>query len=130
MTTIIKERIQGLGEFEFHEGYFIGRIDYGEHASSKFVNALSELIQKHYHGRPVIYISDRVNSYSLDPVATMGLIERNNIRFAGIVTYTEQQQNMFAYEEQTIKGISMCNFVSLDEALAWAKQKLLKINQE
>jgi hypothetical protein len=124
---MIKERIDGLGEFEIHAGYLIGRIDYGKHAGPHFVDALSELIQKHYQGRPLIYISDRVNSYSLDPAATMDLIRRNNIRFVGIVTYTDLQKTMYVFEEQVIKGITMCDFVSLNDALAWAKQKLPEI---
>ena len=125
---MIKECINGLGAFDFFESYFIGRINEGANAGSNFVNALSELIHKHYHGKPVIYISDRVNSYSLDPVATMDLIERNNIRFAGVVVYTQQQEKMYSFEERMIDGITMCHFVSLDAALCWAKQKLQEIN--
>ena len=124
---MIKECINGLGEFEFFEGYFIGRINVGVDAGSNFVDALSELINKHYHGKPVIYISDRVNSYSLDPVATMDLIERNNIRFVGVVVYTPQQEKGYSFEERFIDGITMCHFVSLDAALCWSKQKLQEI---
>jgi len=125
---MIKECINGLGEFEFFEGYFIGRINVGVNAGSNFVDALSELINKHYHGKPVIYISDRVNSYSLDPVATMDLIERNNIRFAGVVVYTQLQEKAYSFEERFIDGITMCDFVSLDAALCWSKQKLQEID--
>ena len=67
---MIKEYINGLGEFEFFDGYLIGRINDGVNVGSNFVDALSELIHKHYHGNPFIYISDRINSYSLDPLAT------------------------------------------------------------
>ena len=125
---MIEECIKGLGEFEFFEGYFIGRIYDGVNAGSTFVEALSELIHKHYHGKPVIYISDRVNSYSLDPVATVDLIERNNIRFVGVVVYTRQQETVYSFEERFIKGVPMCNFVSLDAALCWSKQKLQEIS--
>ena len=125
---MIKECINGLGEFEFFEGYFIGRINDGVNAGSTFVEALSELIHKHYHGKPVIYISDRVNSYSLDPVATADLIKRSNIRCVGVVVYTQQQQKVYFFEERFIEGIPMCHFASLDAALCWSKQKLKEIN--
>lgn len=125
---MIKESINGLGEFDFFEGYFIGRINDGVNAGFKFVDALSELIHKHYHGKPVIYISDRTNSYSLDPVATEDLIERNNIRFAAVVVYTHQQEQVYSFEERFIDGITMCHFVSLDDALCWTKQKLQEIS--
>lgn len=125
---MIKEQISGLGEFEFFDGYFIGRINAGVNAGPDFVDALSELIQKHYHGKTIVYISDRVNSYSLDPLATMDLIERNNIRFAAVVTYTQRQRNIYPLEESIIDGVTMCNFDSLDAALNWAIQKLQEIN--
>ncbi len=96
---MIKERIDGLGEFEFSEGYIIGRIDDGVNAGPDFVDALTKLIQKHSSGQPIIYISDRVHSYSLDPLATMDLISRNNICYAGVVTYKRQQNKSFSLEE-------------------------------
>ena len=128
MRTLIKERINGFGEFEFYEGYFIGRIDEGVDASFNFVDSLSKLIQRHFSNQPVIYISDRVNSYSLDPVATMDLIARNNICFAGVVIYTKLKKQVFSFEEETIKGISMFYFDDLESAMIWAEQKLLKPN--
>lgn len=125
---MIKECINGLGEFEFFEDYFIGRINDGVNAGLSFVDVFSELIHKHYHGKPVIYISDRINSYSLDPVATEDVIKRNNIRFAGVVVYTQQQKKMYSFEEHFMNGTTMCHFVSLDAALRWSKQKLQEIN--
>jgi len=118
-----KEHIDGFGEFEFYPDYFIGQINEGVNAGYDYVDALSELIQKHYSGRPVIYISDRVNSYSLDPFATMDLIKRNNIRFAAIVTYTNIQKTDYPFEEKIIEGISMRSFNSLATAVIWAEQK-------
>ena len=124
---MIKERIDGLGEFEFYKSYFIGRIDEGSNAGADFVDNLSALIQKHYSGQPIIYISDRVNSYSIDPVATMDLISRNNICYAGIVTYEQQQMDNYPYEEKTIRGVSMRQFNSLDSAVTWAEEKAMKL---
>lgn len=124
---MIKEQIKGFGEFEFFDGYFIGRINGGVNAGSDFVDALSELIRKQYHGKPIIYISDRVNSYSIDPFATMDLSERNNIRFAAVVTYTHQQKKIFPLEVKVMDRLSMCNFDSLDAALNWATLKVREI---
>lgn len=121
---MIQERIDGLGEFEFYEGYFIGRIDEGVNAGPEFVDVFSELIQKHSGGRAIVYISDRVNSYSIDLIATMDLISRNNIRYAGVVTRTRIQRENYSLEESIIEGTTMCRFESLDAAVAWAKQKI------
>jgi len=120
---MIKESIENFGDFEFYEDYFIGRIHQGVDAGSHFIDALSELIQKHFARRPVIYISDRVNSYSLDPRATSELIERNDIRFTAVVTYNSRQNYIYSFEEHIIKGTTMCIFDSLESAVEWARQK-------
>lgn len=124
---MIKERIDGLGEFEFYSNYFIGRIDEGVNAGPSFVDSLTKLIQKHYSGGPIIYISDRVNSYSLDPIATNELIRRNNIRFAGIVIYTQQQKHVYSYEEHVLQGVTVCSFDALSTAVSWAELKSLEL---
>ena len=96
MKGMITERIDGLGDFEFYKGYFIGRIDAGANAGPDFVDTLTALIQKHSPGQPIVYISDRVHSYSLDPVATMELISRNNIRYAGVVIHSPKQKKYYS----------------------------------
>lgn len=124
---MITERIDGLGDFEFYKGYFIGRIDAGVNAGPEFVDALSDLIKKHLPGQSIVYISDRVHSYSFDPVATMDLISRNNICYAGVVIHNPKQKKYYSFEESFIEGISMCCFSSLDEAVIWAQQKSQEI---
>jgi hypothetical protein len=126
---MIKEKIDGLGEFEFYSNYFIGRMYEGVNAGSSFVDAFSELIQRHYSGRPTIYISDRVNSYSLDPIATNELIKRNNIRYAGVVVYTQQQRNVFSYEKRILQGVTIRSFESLPAAISWTEQKSLELQE-
>ena len=125
---MIKEHIRGLGDFEFYDNYFIGRIAEGANASADYVSSLSDLITKHLPGKSPVYISDRVNSYSLDPQATSDLIARNNIKFAGIVVYSPHQKNNIFYEEKVIKGTVMCVFTDIDSAVTWAKQKSLMLN--
>ena len=125
---MVKEHINGLGDFEFYDGYFVGRISEGVHCTANSVDVLSDLIFKYFHGRPVVYISDRVNSYSLDPLATTDLILRNNIKFAGVVIYTHHQQHVYSYEEHAINGVIMHSFSSLAAAVAWAEQKALELS--
>jgi len=124
---MINEHIKGLGDFEFYDGYFIGRIAEGANAGADYVNALSDLITKHFSGKSPVYISDRINSYSLDPLATSDLIVRNNIKYAGIVAYTPRQQKSASYQENSIKEIEMCTFTDISSAVAWAKQKALTL---
>ena len=125
---MIKEKIDGFGEFEFYKNYFVGRIYEGVNAVPDFSDALSELIQKHFSGRPVIYISDRVNSYSVDPLATKELIVRNNIQFTGAVVYTPRQKRISSFEDRIIEETKRCSFDSLDVAVSWAELKAQELN--
>lgn len=120
------ERISSLGEFEFYQGYFVGRIYDGVNADETHVEALSSLIRKYYAGAPVIYISDRVNSYSIDPIATKSLIERNNIKYALIVMHKESQKSSLPVEKMLINNVIMKSFDSLERAIVWAEEKLSK----
>ncbi|MCP4188974.1 MAG: hypothetical protein GY763_15315 [Gammaproteobacteria bacterium] len=125
---MIQETISGFGNFEFYDKYFIGRIYEGVNAGNEFVDHLTDLIQKHYSGRPIIYISDRINSYSLDVVATTDLIRRNKIHFSAIVAYTPIQEELYSYEKKCIEGTDIYLFSNLDAALSWAKQKALEMD--
>ena len=127
---MIKEKIEGLGEFEFYRDYFIGRIYEGVNAGPDFSDLLSELIQKHFSGRPVIYISDRVNSYSVDPMATKDLIVRNNIKFTGAVVYTRRQKRISSFEDKIIEETKRCSFDSIAAAVSWAELKAQELNPE
>ena len=123
INCLIKKSINGLGDFEFYEGYFVGHIYEGVNADSRFVDELSEHLQKYYEGRPIVYISDRLNSYSIDPADTQDLIDQNNIRYAGVVSYTAAQKRQYHYQKQVQKGIEFHSFHSIDSAIDWAKEK-------
>jgi hypothetical protein len=117
------ESIPHLGTFEFYDNYFIGRIYDGVDAGKKHIEELNRLINAHYSGAPTIYISDRVHSYSLDPVATQNLIANSNIVYAAVVLYSSPQKESFPLEKMLISNISLEQFNSLDSAIKWAETK-------
>ncbi len=118
-----KELIDGFGEFEIYDHFFVGRIFQGINADSAFVEAFQQMKARYFADRPVIYISDRVNSYSLDPLATIELIKNNNIRSVGIVTYSDWQKKCVPIEMKIFEGIDTHLFNSLAEAISWANEK-------
>lgn len=122
------EKISGFGEFEFHKGYFIGRIYEGIHAGIDHIKPLSELIARYYSGAPIVYISDRFYTYSIDMVATKKLIDENNIGYVAVVNYSSRQTYFFSIEKRLIDNIQINEFHSLDLAIAWAKIKALELS--
>ena len=121
------EKISKFGEFEFHKGFVIGRIYEGVNVEEKHIKSLSDLISKYYSGDPIVYISDRVYSYSIDTVATKSLIVDNNICYAAIVTHSNTQKITFPMEKEIIDNVIMKSFHSLDSAIDWAVEKTLEL---
>ncbi len=121
---MMTERILGLGTFELHDNFFIGRVDEGVNAGEEFIAPLSSLIQRHYGNKPIGYISDRVNSYSLCPIATNRLMSENNIRYAAIVTYQKHQKMVVHMEKMLLTNTSVQTFEQLGEAVDWVKTLL------
>ena len=115
--------IEGLGDFLFYEHFFIGRVKEEVNADYQYLDTLTQVIQKQYSGKPIVYVSDRVNSYSLDATAATELIKRNNIRFVAVVTYSRMQKGVYHFEKQIIEGADLCAFDNLDAALEWAESK-------
>jgi hypothetical protein len=117
------ESISHLGTFEFFEGYFIGRIDDGVNAGKEHLQELSSLIEKYYSGAPTIYISDRVHSYSIDPIATQNLIANSNIAYAAVVLHSSDQEKSYPLEKIMISNVKLEQFHNLENAVTWAKTK-------
>jgi len=94
------EKISNFGEFEFHKGFFISRIYEGVNAEERHIKPLSDLLLKHYSGDPIVYVVDRVNSFSISLFATKRFIELNNICYIAIVTHSDLQKFSFSFEKQ------------------------------
>lgn len=97
---------------EFHEGSFI---DY---------NSLSEFISevKGYYSadQKVVYISNRINSYSVDPVGWFKIGKGySGLKGIAIINYNQLNKKVFKVERMFSKK-PMMSFSSLYEAVNWA----------
>lgn len=123
----IAEQHLEIGSFRFYPNIIVGEFTEGVHVTK--VNALVtfQLAQKIYgDGRPFIYISNRLNSYSMDPVgcgAVVGMFQ--DIRGIAIVSKNKYRRMLAALEKRFIKK-PMAVFHTLDDALVWSCQLLEK----
>jgi len=118
-----KKVVFPFGEFYFFENFIIGELYDGIHFD--FINALIviEEIYKYYQKDfKIVYIANRINSYSTDPQTWTNLQKEVGVDFliaAALIVYNDISFKVAAVEKQISKTyLKRC--VSLDEAINWA----------
>ncbi|MCF6283205.1 MAG: hypothetical protein L3J28_13545 [Candidatus Polarisedimenticolaceae bacterium] len=73
------------------------------------------------------WISDRINSYSFDPLIIAHAIQNtNNVKIFATVTYKDQRKRTAYLEDMFPDDIQISDFNSLPAAIAWVKETLNK----
>lgn len=127
-TTYYQEAIHELnysfGTFFLFDGYVIGEIKEGEICTwedhgIQIMEDLSHLFDS--NGKNLIYISNRVNTYSLKPADWLKFFKSGyKIKGYGIITYSRTGY-LNALLEKLFINSSFKRFNSLDKAVSWAK---------
>lgn len=120
-NTYQKKIEMPFGNFYFFEKFIISEINEGEHFDWDKVLQIINIAFQHYKkGFRIAYISNRVNSYSMEPQTWIKL-KKNNVNFivaAAIIIYDEISLEIATLEKSfTTNSIKRC--FSLDEAINW-----------
>jgi len=111
-----------FGDFYFFEKFIVGELNDGIHFDLIKVIQVNDKIYNHYgQDFKLIYIANRINSYSTDPQTWTKLQERGDdfLIAAALVIYNDIGFKVAAVEKQISKTyIKRCNH--LDEAINWA----------
>jgi len=112
-----------FGEFYFFDDFIVGELYNGIHFD--IINALiiiEEIYEYYQKGFKVVYIANRVNSYSTDPQTWSNLQKEVGVDFliaAALISYNDVSYKIAAVEKQISKTyLKRC--ISLDEAINWA----------
>ncbi len=60
---------------------------------------LRAMIDKHFKDRKMVYIANRVNSYSVNPLVYLKVAEMDNLKAICIVTDSNMKWNTALYEQ-------------------------------
>lgn len=122
-TQFIAEHELDFGRFRFYKNLIIGEIFEG--ARMNFDKALPLLaIAALYYSeeKPLVYLSDRKTSYSLDPTMHREINKLFPFLLGyGVIVYNDLNVQVAELEQRFLccpSGV----FHSLDEALAWAQE--------
>lgn len=123
---IIEHNLE-VGKFLFYDNIVVGEFYQGVHVTKE--NAIEPIhIAQQIYGdyKPIIYISHRVNSYSMDPVGYMEVVEMfPNFKGFAIVSQNKYRRMIASLEKLFIKkpiGV----FDNMDSAFFWAEKLLEK----
>ncbi|MDO5980699.1 hypothetical protein [Flavivirga spongiicola] len=118
-----------FGNFYFCEKFFIAELHTGVHFDWPKIEVLAnEIIAFYGKNVKLDYISNRVNSYSIDPQNWIKIEKYNVIMRSAIVCYNHMMYMNASLEKRFSKGkIYPC--LSLNEAIEWV-MKLEEVNPE
>lgn len=124
---IVEHKLE-IGKFLFYTNIVVGEFYEGAHVTKE--NAIEPiLISQRIYGdcKPIVYISHRLNSYSMDPVGYKEVVDMfPNFKGFAIVSQNKYRRMLASIEKLFIKkpiGV----FDNMDSAFFWA-EKLLEKN--
>ena len=109
-----------------HDYYIIVMINEAEIVTATHNETLIKIIETDFKNKKFIYISHRINSYSIDPFAYQEASKIKNLVGFSVVTKDHQSINNTEVEKLfTTKPFEVFN--SIDKATQWA-ESLIKSN--
>ena len=113
-----------FGNFYFFEKFVVSELNQGVHFDWQRVKILSDIMISHYgkERKDIVYISNRVNSYSIEPQSWLKFDKKYNLfQASGIIAY-DQRGGLSVVLERLFSKERIKRFRSLKEALDWAQE--------
>jgi len=110
-----------FGKFYFFEKFVISELNEGVHFDWDRVKILSDLMVSHYgRDQDLVYISNRVNSYSIEPQSWLKFDKKYNLfNASGIIVY-DKKGGISVVLERLFSKERIKVFRSLKDAIDWA----------
>ena len=125
MDVCIKELKVKQGTVSIHNGYAIARFNEGANLLADDAEEILVLIKENFDG-PFCWLSDRVNSYSIDP--TMLLImtkELPNLKAIAQTTYGNAMRDSTKIAEVYLPSdLPYKSFEKLADAKSWVQEQV------
>ena len=116
-----------LGRFVFFKNISIAEVSEGTHVTFEKLSNMLQIAEGVYgNDMPFVYISNRIHSYSIDPLGYYEAIKLfPNIKAYAIVSQNKQRRALAVLEKLFIKK-PIRVFDNLEKASAWAERIIAK----
>lgn len=109
-----------FGKFYLCERFLISEINSGVHFDwNKAQTVLKEVIEFYKPGKKLGYISNRINSYSVNPEIWTKTSTTSSIMIASAIVYYNYMMYLNASLEKRFSKVDMHCCLSLQEAINW-----------
>lgn len=105
-------------EISIYDNYVVNQIKEGIHIEVPDIESLEILINKHIKNQPFIYISNRVHSYSFDPLVHDCINKIQNLVTTIIVTNDKTKQGIVEFEKR-FSNKEIMIYERLEDAISW-----------
>lgn len=109
-----------IGNFYFCEKFYLSEINEGMHLDFNVISDLmTELVNFYGRNKKIGFISNRINSYSLDPRIYNQIYEEFDMVVVGALVVYSDISYMNASIEKRFSKRKLKRCVELDEAIEW-----------
>ncbi len=102
----------------------IGTINEGVHLTPELSQTIVLTVFKILGNCPAVYITNRINSYSIDPILYNNISKIKNIIGFGVVCQKTRKAEIAQIEKLFYKDDKFKLFQTADSAVSWGKQIL------
>ncbi|MBX2829363.1 MAG: hypothetical protein KTR22_14445 [Flavobacteriaceae bacterium] len=113
----------GYSEAFIFDEFLVNQIREGITITPKHNEKLKETIDKHFKDRPVVYISNRIHSYSVDPLTYIETSKIHNLLAIAVVSDNINYRESAAYESKFYEK-PFAIFETLSEAIEWVHKTI------
>ncbi len=121
MTQEVRTEELSFTTLKFYPKFVISTVKEDIQIDEEHIQTLKEIIVDHYKKQPFIYLANRINSYSVNPLIYVNLIELNLLKGVGIISEDIQRLKTANFEKQ-FASFPFEIFQNNDEAKAWAER--------
>ena len=109
-----------LGKFTVFENYVISEFDEGVQLNISVAKEFIKLAKYYFGNRPFVYISNRVNNYSINPLIFREIAAIENLKKIAIVSNTSDPKILSVFED-SFAPRDIQRFDKLEQAIDWCK---------
>lgn len=117
-----------FGEIFVHDNYIIAVMKEGITVTPDLNDVLFDIVTTYFHSKPFVYITNRINSYAVDPAIYVETAKIYNLIGFAIVS-----QNTLAFSNSDIEKRffkkPLVHFDTLDEAIIWSENLVSNYNK-
>ena len=110
-----------FGNFYFFERFLVSEINQGVHFSWNKVKKVAEIASNYYgENNKIVYISNRVNSYSIEPQSWLKFDKEYNFFKASAIIAYDMKGGLSVVLEKLFSEKRIRKFTDLDSAIDWS----------